>query len=213
MRRAGGDCFGHGTAVASLAAGYASGLAPRADVVSARVLDCDGDGRVSDVVAGVDWALEHFRNAKASGNPAPSAVMTLSLGVQPAGSGARSLEAAVRAATRAGVAAFVASGNAPGSPRPADAAASPGRTGARPAPRSSRRATGPIARGRTGGRARAWTRSRRAWTSERRASPERTRTRRGRGPAWPRPSPPAPRSAGAEAGASVSPSPRKKKGR
>ena len=100
VRRAGGDCFGHGTAVASLAAGYASGLAPRADVVSARVLDCDGDGRVSDVVAGVDWALEHFRNAKASGNPAPSAVMTLSLGVQPAGSGARSLEAAVRAATR-----------------------------------------------------------------------------------------------------------------
>ena len=109
VRRAGGDCFGHGTAVASLAAGYASGLAPRADVVSARVLDCDGDGRVSDVVAGVDWALEHFRNAKASGNPAPPlAVMTLSLGVQPAGSGARSLEAAVRAATRAGVAAFVA---------------------------------------------------------------------------------------------------------
>jgi hypothetical protein len=131
VRRAGGDCFGHGTAVASLAAGYASGLAPRADVVSARVLACDGDGRVSDVVAGVDWALEHFRNAKASGNPAPpSAVMTLSLGVQPAGSGARSLEAAVRAATRAGVAAFVASGNAPGSSHRADACAfSPGRDG------------------------------------------------------------------------------------
>ena len=131
VRRAGGDCFGHGTAVASLAAGYASGLAPSADVVSARVLDCDGDGRVSDVVAGVDWALEHFRNAKASGNPAPpSAVMTLSLGVQPAGSGARSLEAAVRAATRAGVAAFVASGNAPGSSHRADACAfSPGRDG------------------------------------------------------------------------------------
>ena len=130
VRRAGGDCFGHGTAVASLAAGYASGLAPSADVVSARVLDCDGDGRVSDVVAGVDWALEHFRNAKASGNPAPSAVMTLSLGVQPAGSGARSLEAAVRAATRAGVAAFVASGNAPGASRRADACAfSPGRDG------------------------------------------------------------------------------------
>ena len=130
VRRAGGDCFGHGTAVASLAAGYASGLAPSADVVSARVLDCDGDGRVSDVVAGVDWALQHFRNAKASGNPAPSAVMTLSLGVQPAGSGARSLEAAVRAATRAGVAAFVASGNAPGSSHRADACAfSPGRDG------------------------------------------------------------------------------------
>ena len=131
VRRAGGDCFGHGTAVASLAAGYASGLAPRADVVSARVLDCDGDGRVSDVVAGVDWALEHFRNAKASGNPAPPlAVMTLSLGVQPAGSGARSLEAAVRAATRAGVAAFVASGNAPGASHRADACAfSPGRDG------------------------------------------------------------------------------------
>ena len=40
------DCFGHGTAVASLAAGAEAGLAPAAAIVSVRVLDCDGNGGV-----------------------------------------------------------------------------------------------------------------------------------------------------------------------
>jgi subtilisin family serine protease len=62
---AGGDCYGHGTAVASLAAGASSGLAPAARIVSVRVLDCAGNGRVSDVVAGLEAVAEHAARERA----------------------------------------------------------------------------------------------------------------------------------------------------
>ena len=62
---AGGDCYGHGTAVASLAAGASSGLAPAARIVSVRVLDCAGNGRVSDVVAGLEAVAEHATRERA----------------------------------------------------------------------------------------------------------------------------------------------------
>ena len=62
---AGGDCYGHGTAVASLAAGASSGLAPAARIVSVRVLDCAGNGRVSDVVAGLEAVVEHVEAERA----------------------------------------------------------------------------------------------------------------------------------------------------
>jgi subtilisin family serine protease len=38
--------------VASTAAGRAVGVAPSAEVVAVRVLDCEGSGTISDVVAG-----------------------------------------------------------------------------------------------------------------------------------------------------------------
>ena len=56
------DDYGHGTMVASLAAGSAArypGAAPTADIVSVRVLDERGRGLTSDVIAGVDWILQH----------------------------------------------------------------------------------------------------------------------------------------------------------
>ncbi len=46
------DCDGHGTHVASTAAGRTVGVAKEASVVALRVLDCAGSGRISDVVAG-----------------------------------------------------------------------------------------------------------------------------------------------------------------
>jgi serine protease AprX len=56
------DDYGHGTFVASIAAGAASsypGVAPDADLVDVRVIGADGSGATSDVIAGIDWVLKH----------------------------------------------------------------------------------------------------------------------------------------------------------
>jgi serine protease AprX len=64
------DAFGHGTHVAGIIAGaaspavpvtklYTGGIAPGAQLVNIRVLRADGSGLTSDVVAGIDWAIEH----------------------------------------------------------------------------------------------------------------------------------------------------------
>jgi subtilisin family serine protease len=129
------DCFGHGTAVASLAAGAEAGLAPEAAIVSVRVLDCDGNGLVSDVVAGLETVAEHFdalletrRSEIGNREEIVSAALTLSLGV-PAGRASRSLDASVRAlAETRGIAVVAAAGNSEGSRRGDDACSfSPGR--------------------------------------------------------------------------------------
>ncbi|HET9324841.1 MAG TPA: S8 family serine peptidase [Gaiellaceae bacterium] len=57
-----GDGNGHGTAVASIAAGEAAGYtgaAPDANIVSIDVLDDDGVGNTSDVIAAADWIYKH----------------------------------------------------------------------------------------------------------------------------------------------------------
>lgn len=69
------DCDGHGTLVASIAAGYGVGVAKDADVVSVRTLDCQGQGAVSDTVAGLDWVAQNH-----DVNTGP-AVAVLSLGI------------------------------------------------------------------------------------------------------------------------------------
>ncbi len=49
-----GDCNGHGTVVAGIAAGSESGVAPEALVRSVKVLDCTGAGTLSSLLAGID---------------------------------------------------------------------------------------------------------------------------------------------------------------
>ncbi|TLM71326.1 S8 family serine peptidase [Pseudarthrobacter sp. NamB4] len=98
--RGSGDCNGHGTHVAGTVAGTTYGVAKGATVVPVRVLDCNGSGYNSDVVAGLDWVAAHH----AAGVPA---VVNLSLG----GSASSAVDTAIQAVTNDGVTAVVAAGN------------------------------------------------------------------------------------------------------
>ena len=70
----GSDCHGHGTHVASLAAGRVYGAAKKARIYSVRVIKCYGGGPWSIVVSGINYAVE-----KASETGRPS-VISMSLG-------------------------------------------------------------------------------------------------------------------------------------
>lgn len=59
----GGDCNGNGTHVAATLAGERYGVAKSASVVGARVLDCSGNGRNSEVIDGIDWVTAAMTTA------------------------------------------------------------------------------------------------------------------------------------------------------
>lgn len=94
----GEDCNGHGTHVAGTVGGATYGVAKGVRLVGVRVLDCEGSGFNSGVIAGVDWVT-----ANASG---PS-VANMSLG----GGASSALDAAVRNSIASGVTYAVAAGN------------------------------------------------------------------------------------------------------
>nr|WP_306337540.1 S8 family peptidase [Streptomyces sp. KL118A] len=96
--RNGDDCNGHGTHVGGIAAGKTYGVAKQARPVAVRVLDCQGSGTTSGVVAGIDWVT-----AKA----AKPAVANMSLG----GSASEVLDSAVRRSIRSGVTYTVSAGS------------------------------------------------------------------------------------------------------
>ena len=68
------DCQGHGTHVAGTIAGRRHGVAKQAVIVPVRVLDCEGNGPLSGVLAGMDWVVDDM--ASRSG----PAVVNISLG-------------------------------------------------------------------------------------------------------------------------------------
>jgi serine protease AprX len=53
------DGYGHGTAMASLVAGQGTGVAPGARIVSVKVGASDGAVDVTQVMAGIDWVVQH----------------------------------------------------------------------------------------------------------------------------------------------------------
>jgi subtilisin family serine protease len=55
----GGDCGGHGTVVAGIAASRTYGVAKEAILHDVKVLDCSGDGQLSGMVAGVEWVTRN----------------------------------------------------------------------------------------------------------------------------------------------------------
>jgi subtilisin family serine protease len=92
------DCNGHGTHVAGLIGGTSYGVAKSAALVPVRVLDCNGSGSLSALLAGLDWVLQQ--------SPRP-AVVNMSLG----GDASSALDAEVNLLLGAGITSVVAAGN------------------------------------------------------------------------------------------------------
>ncbi len=93
-----GDCGGHGTHVAGTVGGATYGVAKQVSLHALRVLNCDGNGSYSGVIAAIDWV---------AANGARPAVANLSLG----GPASASVNQAIENAVQAGVAFAVSAGN------------------------------------------------------------------------------------------------------
>ncbi|MDG4865779.1 S8 family serine peptidase, partial [Streptomyces sp. T-3] len=102
------DDNGHGTHVAGIIAGRAAakggvtGVAPGATLTAYKVMNANGEGYTSDIVAGIEAAAD-------PANPHRADVINMSLGGY--GDGSEPLGAAATAATRAGVVVVAAAGN------------------------------------------------------------------------------------------------------
>ncbi|MFM8793813.1 MAG: S8 family serine peptidase [Acidimicrobiales bacterium] len=107
------DCDGHGTHVATVAAGATVGVARAARIVSVRVLDCEGNGEIDDVIGAMRWVRGHHQSGRA-------AVANLSLGVDLGDDGAGIVEM-VKELVRDGIVVVVAAGNGDSSGRGIDA--------------------------------------------------------------------------------------------
>lgn len=95
-------CDDHGTHVAGTVLGLTFGVAPGAQLIPVEVLDCDGNGLVSDVIAGLDWVISDVD----ASNRRP-AIVNLSLG----GRVFINLDNAVNEVIAANITAIVAAGN------------------------------------------------------------------------------------------------------
>jgi subtilisin family serine protease len=96
------DCNGHGTHVATTAAGTQYGIAKNATIVPIRLLNCNGSGAYSGVIAALDWIL-----SPANPNPKTQAVLNLSIG----GGKSDALNDAIERVVNEGITAVVAAGN------------------------------------------------------------------------------------------------------
>lgn len=97
-----GDCNGHGTHVAGTVGGSNVGLAVKVNLIPVKVLDCNGSGSWSGVIAGLDW----IRSANDTNTRKPS-VANMSLG----GGKSSIVNMAVARLVARGVTVVVAAGN------------------------------------------------------------------------------------------------------
>ncbi len=95
------DCAGHGTAVSSVITGASTGASKAVTLVPLRVLDCSGQGTMSDIIRAADWIASN----RAPGSPA---VANLSFGATTADT---SLDSAFQGLINSGVTVVAAAGN------------------------------------------------------------------------------------------------------
>ncbi len=96
--RNGNDCNGHGTHVAGTIGSSTYGVAKGVQLHAVRVLNCNGAGTNSGVIAGIDWVTANHQSP---------AVANMSLG----GGASNALDNAIRNAIASGVSFAVAAGN------------------------------------------------------------------------------------------------------
>ncbi|MEX2551919.1 MAG: S8 family serine peptidase [Actinomycetota bacterium] len=94
----GNDCSGHGTHVAGTIGSSTYGVAKGASLVAVRVLNCQGSGSWSQVIAGVDWV---------TANAVRPAVANMSL----TGGASSTVDTAVRNSIASGITYTLAAGN------------------------------------------------------------------------------------------------------
>ena len=94
------DCNGHGTHVAGTVGGTTYGVAKGVTLVPVRVLDCNGSGTNTGVIAGLDWVASQHQAGQLD-------VANMSLG----GGASSALDTAVNNAITRGVSVVVAAGN------------------------------------------------------------------------------------------------------
>ncbi|KNC77412.1 hypothetical protein SARC_10126 [Sphaeroforma arctica JP610] len=99
------DNYGHGTQVASVVGGYAYGVAPLATLVSVKVMDDEGNGDWSNVIAGLEFVMEDCdgRNCLVS--------LSLAAGPLPADYPPTATERAIQDLYEANILSLVATGN------------------------------------------------------------------------------------------------------
>lgn len=93
------DCNGHGTHVSGTLGGINYGVARNVTLKAVKVLDCNGSGSASGVLAGIEWVIN---------NRVRPAVANMSLGF---GGVSSTVDAAVNNMINAGVTTVIAAGN------------------------------------------------------------------------------------------------------
>ncbi|MDC3414679.1 S8 family peptidase [Aquibacillus sp. 3ASR75-11] len=104
------DDQGHGTHVASIAAGTGDanyrykGVAPEAKLVGIKVLDANGSGSITQIIQGMEWLIDHKDQYGVQ-------IANLSFGSSGSSDGTDALSQIVNAAVDRGIAVTVAAGN------------------------------------------------------------------------------------------------------
>jgi len=101
------DGAGHGTHVAGTVGGVTYGVAKKTKLFAVKVLDANGSGTVSSVLAGIDFVASDSANRTAAGQCPNGSVANMSLG----GGKSTAINSAAAAAVSSGVFFAVAAGN------------------------------------------------------------------------------------------------------